>query len=335
MKQRSIGLVLCLLLAVLSGCTGQKQSISKTDFVFDTVVTLTAYGNVDTAVLDEALSLCQTYDALLSRTKPGSDVFKLNAAQGEWVQVDERTYALLEKAAAYSELSGGCFDITTAPLTQLWNFKAEQPRVPSKEAVEEALLKVDYHRVEMRNGNEVRLNGGAQIDLGGIAKGYVADRVAEFLKDRGVHHAIIDLGGNVLAFGGLADGRPFTIGIQDPAGERGTLMATYTATDLSWVTSGSYERYFEVDGQRYHHILDPKTGYPAQNGLASVTIFSSQSVEGDALSTACFVAGPEKGMAIIEAQPGVEALFVLDGGEILRSSGLENDENLKIMTAAQ
>ena len=180
----------------------------------------------------------------------------------------------------------------------------------------EAVSHIDYHCIEV-NGTTVTLTDPeAQIDLGGIAKGYIADRIKEYLESEGVEHALINLGGNMLALGGRYDGSPFRIGLQEPFADTGSVLDVLDVTDQSVVSSGNYERYFEKDGVIYHHILDPDTGYPIQNNLDQVTIISDASVDGDALSTTCYALGLEKGMELIQSLDDVEAVFVTHDGEI-------------------
>ena len=162
-----------------------------------------------------------------------------------------------------------------------------------------------------------------KADLGGIAKGYIADRVKEHLLGLGVEHAVIDLGGNVILIGGKPDGSPFTIGVKDPLGENGELLETVESIDESLVSSGIYERWFEHEGRRYHHILDPFTGAPSESDLAGVTVISASSADGDALSTACLLLGSEAGMELAESMDGVEALFVTRDGQVHMTSGME------------
>ena len=192
----------------------------------------------------------------------------------------------------------------------------------------EAVTHIDYHCIKVEGNTVTLTDPEARIDLGGIAKGYIADRLKEYLKDEGIEHALIDLGGNMLTLGRRYDGNDFRIGIQKPFADTGTAMAVVSVNDKSVVTSGDYERYFEKDGVIYHHILDPDTGYPVQNDLDQVTIISDQSVDGDALSTTCFAMGLEDGLELIRSLDGIEAVFVTKDGEMHTSS---NEIELEVL----
>ncbi len=311
-------LLFALLFALLLLPAGaEERKISKIGFALDTVVSVTAYGGAEGAA-EEALALCHEYERLLSKTFEGSDVWRINHAGGEPVEVSEATAEVLALALRISALSDGAFDITIAPAVALWDFTGARNALPDARALEEAVARVDYRKL-MLEGNLVALPAGMQIDLGGIAKGYIADRVADHLRARGVKSGLINLGGNVIALGTKPEGR-WKIGIQDPAGGPMYKVAV-SAEDISVVTSGTYERGFDLDGVRYHHILDTATGYPVQNGLSSATVIAAESALADALSTAIFSLGIERGAALIEGYPGAEAIFITDAGEVILTSG--------------
>lgn len=314
---------------LLSGCTrssGTNATVSKTGFCLDTVVSLTLYGTKEEAPLEECFSLLETYESLFSRTKEGSDVWKINHSNGTPVTVSEETAQLIQTALGYSACSNGAFDITIAPLLDLWNFKPEQHEgtVPDADQIQEALSHVNYKNVQLDGTTVTLLDPQASIDLGGIAKGYIADRLRDRLVSEGYDSALINLGGNILTVGAKPDGSAFRVGIRKPFSESGEQIETVACEDHSVVTSGTYERYFEQDGKRYHHILSPSDGYPVENGLASVTILSPASTDADALSTACFVLGQEKGLELIESLDGIEALFVTDELKEITSSGFKS-----------
>lgn len=310
------------LLICTTGCSSSpaSESVSVTGVYFDTVIQIEAWGATDD-IMNECKQLCSYYEGLFSSTVDSSDVSKINKAAGQPVKVSEETADLIRTAVYYGDLSNGKFDITVAPATNLWNFKDnEKKALPDPEELKKAVAHIDYHCIKI-NGNTVTLTDpDAAIDLGGIAKGYIADRLKDYLKSEGIEHATINLGGNMLAVGGKYDGTDFRIGIQKPFSENGTVMAVLNIRDKSVVSSGNYERYFEKDGTIYHHILDPDTGYPVQNGLDQVTIISDRSVDGDALSTACFTLGLEKGMELIRSLDDTEAVFVTSDGEMHLSS---------------
>lgn len=326
MCKKQLVFFICLALSCLTfcGCQSSKTNpLSKSGVYLDTVITVTLYETEEESILDHCLSLCESYEALFSRTMEGSDVYRINHADGQPTQVNSETAQLIEKAISYSNISDGAFDCTIAPLSSLWDFKNNPGQVPSQEEIEAARSLVDYRTIQVSQNTVTLKNPGAAIDLGGIAKGYIADRLKDYLTSQGITSALINLGGNVLTIGSKPDGSPWNIGIQKPFDERNTSIASLKVTDQSLVTSGIYERYFTVGQTVYHHLLDPATGYPADTGLSSVTILSDDSIDGDALSTSCFVLGIDKGMELIESLPGVEALFVTSEDELLYSSGLE------------
>lgn len=316
-------LLLLIVAGTLFGCEKKTVSVSKTGFFLDTVVSMTLYGTENTAPLEECFSLLASYEKLLSRTQEGSDVWEINHSSGNPVEISPETAALLETALFYCRLSDGAFDITIAPVIALWDFDADRKTgaVPDESDLSNALSHVGYENVQLNDTTVTLLDPDASIDLGGIAKGYIADLLKDYLLSAGYASGIIDLGGNILTIGSKPQNQDFRIGIRIPSPDSTEPLTTISCRDASIVTSGTYERYFTENGKRYHHILSPFDGYPVENGLASVTIFSEHSVDGDALSTACFVLGPEKGMDLIESLDGVEALFVADDLKMKTSSG--------------
>ncbi len=302
---------------LLTGCSGIKNSepYYKSGVCFDTVITISIYDaeGFDSSetmqkVLNGAFAECERYDDLFSRTKEGSDIYRINHAKGESVKVDEETATLINDALSYCAIPGSKADITIAPLKELWQQSNES--IPDKEDIREALTHVNYKKVKVK-GNEVTLlDPDAAIDLGFIAKGYVADRLKEYLVSKGVTSAVIDLGGNVACIGKKPDGSKFTIGIKMPFTKTNEIEKTVEVNDKSVVTSGIYERYFTVDDVIYHHVLNPLTGYPSDNDLSSVTIIADSSEEADALSTICLLNGESTAKQILEAFPDVEVIFL-------------------------
>lgn len=302
----------------LTGCTRRAEPIERTALYLDTTVTISLYDTTDTALLDGCFEKIRAYEALFSRTMADSDVARLNAAAGRPVAVTADTEVLLQHGLRLAALSGGAFDPTIGPVSRLWDFHAATPSPPDPAALAAAVALVDYRGLTVGDG-EAALPTGAAVDLGGIAKGYIADRLRDYLHEQGVRSALLDLGGNIYALGDK-DGRPWKIGIRDPRAPE-ALAAVVEVRDRSVVTSGSYERSFEQGGVLYHHILDPETGEPVRNGLSSVTILSADSVDGDALSTACFVLGKERGLQLIESLDGMEALFIEEDGTLTATAG--------------
>lgn len=314
----ALSLILILIIPVLGGCSSpiKNESLSMTGLYFDTVVQIQVWG-ADRAVLDECENICGHYEQLLSPTIETSEVSRINRAQGASVTVSDETAELIRLGIEYGELSEGKFDITVASATDLWNFRDnEEKELPGPDELAEAASHIDYHCIQIDGTTVTLTDPKAKIDLGGIAKGYIADKLKEYLKDQGVEHALINLGGNMLALGGRADGSDFQIGLQEPFAADGTVLTSLSVSDRSVVSSGNYERYFEKDGVIYHHILDPDTGYPIQNDLYQVTVISDSSVQGDALSTTCYALGLEEGMKLIQDMDNVDAVFVTSDLEI-------------------
>lgn len=313
----------------LEGCNPVQDDtpVSKTDFYFDTVITITLYGNKNEKYIDECFKMCKDYENKFSRTIKDSEVSKINEHAGSFIEVSEDTLELIKDGLSYSELSHGGFDITIGALSEVWNFNSENPKVPDSKEIAQALETVNYQNIIVDH-NKVMLNKeGAILDLGGIAKGFIADKLKAYLFEQGVKSGIINLGGNILLIGSKPDGSEYNIGIKKPFGEENETVAVMCMRDKSIVSSGNYERYFYEDGKLYHHILDTSTGYPADNGLCSVTILSDDSVDGDGLSTTCFLSGLEKGMELIESMDDVEAVFIDSDEQIHYSSGLKKEKN--------
>ena len=309
--------------------TRQQQSdpITATAFKLNTVVTITIYDSQEQEILDGAMALCDEYEHIFSRTLPESELYQLNAGtlpqeDGTFILSDSLA-DLIRQGLYYSELSEGAFDISIGPVSSLWDFASGTALIPDEQELARALELVDYRQVELE-GNRLRFGmEGMQLDLGAIAKGYIADRIKDYLVSEGVESAIIDLGGNILCVGVRPDRAPFRIGIQRPFADRSETAAIVKIDGKSVVSSGIYERYFEKDGALYHHILNPKTGYPYDNGLVSVTIISDLSVDGDGLSTSCFALGLDKGLELIESLPDTYAAFITEDGTLHFSDGLE------------
>lgn len=320
--------IILFFMFMLTGCKKQTIDYSQTGFYFDTAIQITVYGTSDQEdslqkALNDAFLLCETYENMLSRTRMDSDVYRINHANGEWVMVSDETIRVLYTALNYCDLSDGHIDITVAGVKDLWDFSSSEHvgSLPDKYAIAEELLYVDYSQVQI-DGNKVRLTSpSAQIDLGFIAKGFIADEIKASLIQNDVASALIDLGGNILVLGEKPDHTAFKIGIQKPFADSAQTIATIDVSDASGintvVTSGIYERYFEYDNTIYHHILDAKTGYPVQNNLFSVTILTNNSMNADALSTTCLAMGLEWSMDFLSTLDGVDAIFVTDTLEII------------------
>lgn len=334
-KKISVLMVIILIFSTLCGCSSSKENkVSKSGFYFDTVITITLYNTNSDSYINDCFDLAQKYENMFSNTIDSSDISKINSSAGQnAVTVSDDTITLINKAIHYSKLSNGALDITIGKLSDLWNFSeiskninndeniTDSSVIPSENDINQAVSTIDYNGIVI-SGNDVMLkNPNSKLDLGAIAKGYIADKMKEYLNSKNVKSGIINLGGNVLTIGKKSDNSDYIVGIQKPFDQQGTTIAKLKISDKSVVTSGIDQRYYEVDGKIYHHILDTKTGYPVENDLLSVTIISDSSCDGDALSTTCYSLGKEKGMELIESVDNVEAVFITDDYEIIKSSG--------------
>ncbi len=321
-KIRRFFLLICIMCFLLQGCSRNPQPLSKSGIYFDTVITITVYDKAHIPFLDECFAIAEKYENLFSKTIETSDVYKINHSNGTETVVNTETLYLIEKTLSYSELTNGAVDLTILPLSDLWNF-GENNTVPSSSDIENAISHMGYDTVILNKANStVTLkDSGAGIDLGFIAKGYIADKMKEYLISQEVESALINLGGNILTIGNKPDGTPYVLGIQEPFAKGNSAILNVSVTDKSLVTSGVYERCFFDGDVLYHHILDTSTGYPVNNGLWSVTILSDSSMEGDAYSTMCLCLGLTDGMELIEQTDGMEAMFITEDMEIYYSSG--------------
>lgn len=315
-------LFLISMLICITGCTRNTEPITQTGFYFDTVIRVTLYDTRDTSVLDGCFSLADTYENMLSATIEGSDVWRINHSNGVPVTVSEDTVSLIQTALRYAELTDGKIDPTILPVSELWNFGSDStPHIPDEASLKEALTHVSYKTVTIDENTVTLSDPQAAIDLGFIAKGYIADRMKDYLLKQGVHSACINLGGNVMTIGSKPDGSPFKIGIQEAFAEEGVTAAVINICDISAVTSGIYERYFYENDVLYHHILDTATGYPVENDIASVTILSQSSVDADALSTTCYCLGVQESIRFISSMDDVEYMFLMKDGSRHVSDG--------------
>ena len=315
-------LALLLAFALPAGCASARSqaqpTAENTFFAMDTVMTLRLYGGGDETLLAEAEERVRALEGLLSVTDGGSEVYALNHAGS--AELSPETAELLDTALGLCERTGGALDISIYPVLRAWGFTTGACAVPGADTIAALLPRVDYRKVEL-DGNAAALPDGMEIDLGSVAKGYAGETLAAWLKERGAASALLDLGGNIQTVGARPDGSPWRVGVRDPAGEGN--IGVVEVTDQAVVTSGGYERYFEEDGVRYWHILDPKTGAPARSGLASVTVVGDSGVVCDALSTALFVMGREGALAHWRQHRDFEAVLVSEDGGITVTAGLE------------
>lgn len=303
------------------------EPVEQTDFILGTIISLKLFDYAEDAYFAdsfEALRAIERRMTINDANPAESEVMQINENAGiQPVKVSDDTFEVIKNGIRYSELSDGRFDLSVGILVKLWNIGTDYAAIPAQEEIDARLPLVDYSKIELNEAEKTVFlkEKGMIIDLGGIAKGFGADVVSGLLYDYGVRSAIVNLGGNVLVMGEKPDGSPWRIGVQNPFSERGEYLGIATITDKTIVTSGVYERYFEEDGKRYHHILDTTNGYPVENGLVGVSIIADISMDADALSTAVFSLGPEKGKALVESIDGIDAIFVMKDYSITMTEG--------------
>ncbi len=317
---RAVFLLVPLLFA---SCAEAPQAQS--EFVLGTLCSVNLFEGGSAGAYREIFARFREIEARMSVNKDGTQVDSINRNAGiAPVRVDQDVLQVIAAALEFSGRSQGAFDPTVGPLVALWGIGSDSARLPEPAEISQALSLIDRMSVEIdaKVGTVFLKRKGMRIDLGAIAKGYAADEAGRIIRKRGIQRAIIDLGGNVLAVGTKKGGLPWKIGVQDPSGLRGSYIGILQIKDATMVTSGVYERFFEADGQRYHHILSTADGYPVRNSLLSVTILAKESMTADALSTSVFALGYEKGSALVASFPGVEAIYVFEDMTVRTSPGI-------------
>jgi thiamine biosynthesis lipoprotein len=332
-------------------CTGcfrgnRSQESGQTEFVLGTLCNVNLFEKGELRRYEAIFARLREIEELMSANRANTDLDRINQNAGiEPVKVDAELIAVLERALYYAEASEGVFDPTVGPLVKLWGIGFDNARAPAPEEIGSALALIGWRDlvIDRERGTVFLKRPGMALDLGAIAKGYAADEAARLAGKDGVKRALIDLGGNIFALGARQENSgvkgtdgggpvPWRIGIQDPRDSRGAYIGIVRVINKSIVTSGVYERFFEEDGIRYHHLLSTRDGYPVRNGLLSVTIIADHSIDADGLSTAAFTLGYEKGRALVESVPGAEAAFVFEDLGIRLTAGaaetfiLSNDE---------
>lgn len=317
-KRILAAIVAVALLSGLSGCSAlsKKRDLTYSDTLFDTVIKVEILDYSDEEVIKGCEDICKKYDAMFSKTNENSEISKINQAAGQPVEVSDDMITIIKKGLYYSRLSQGAFDITIGSVSNLWDFKSEEPVIPAADAVAAAKNHVNFLNIILKNNTVTLTDPNTQLDVGAIAKGYIADRLKDYLKENGVKHAVINLGGNVLTLGTKADGSDYNIAIQKPFDKSGEAIASVKISDKSVVTTGNYQRYFEKDGKIYHHVLDPKTGMPCETDLYSVSIITVSSLTADALSTVCFLKGYQEALALVNQLNNVDAVFVTSDNKV-------------------
>lgn len=316
-----------------------KEPVSKEGFFFDTICTISIYDmdemSQDKAekLLDDAYKEAERYEKIFSRQIEGSDLWKLNN-EGS-IELSAEAIKPLETGLKYGDLSEGAFDITTGAVLDLWDFHKDSSagNLPDPGELEKRLSTVGYKDVKVEkakdgSGKVTLGKEGQVVDLGGVAKGYICDEMSNYLKKHGVKSAIVNLGGNITVIGKKPGGEAFKVGIEKPYSDRKDIIGAVDMENQTIVTSGIYERYVEVDGKKYHHILDPKTGWPIDTDVVSVTVVSKfgNSMECDAMSTTILLLGSEKGIKLVEKNKDMEALFQLKNGDMINTSGFKYEK---------
>ncbi len=325
----AMAVVLCS--ALFQGCSGNTEPLEETKFLLGTICTVKIYDHKSQDTMDKVFNRIQEIENKMSVNKTGTEVDAIAAAAGKsYVKVSDDTFYVIQKGKYYSEKSGGKFDITIGPLVKLWGIGTDAARLPSQQEIDAKKSLINYKDVLLNEGDKSVMlkRQGMALDLGGIAKGYSADEAARILKENNVQHAIVNLGGNVLVLNDNVNGKPWSIGIQNPFETRGDIVGSIAVTSKTVVTSGIYERYFEYNGVRYHHILDPFNGYPMNSDLASVTIVTNTSIDADAMTKNLFYLGSSQGLAYAEATPDIEAIFITKDKKVYVTKGLK--ENIDI-----
>lgn len=321
MKNRLIPGIVLMLTSIFffSACTPVEKTSES--FALDTICTQQVRGAKADAAINAVNEMLTRITRELS-VNEGSYYYAINEGAQQPVEVSTEAAALVSEALRIADETGGAFDPTIGPVSRLWNI-SEEPRVPSADEIAAALPLVNYKDVTVEENTVTLAKSGMLLDLGGIAKGLAADLAIQIYEQYGIDSAIVNLGGNVYVYGEREGGGAYRIGLRDPLGAQSHYAAVISVQNTSVVTSGVYERFFESGGKTYHHLFDPKTGYPTDNALLAVTVVCKSSTEADALSTALFVMGLKKGLAFAEQRDGVEAVFFTEDKEIYVTSGLE------------
>lgn len=324
--RRLSALALALL---LTACGGQSQPTAvpadahedNTFFAMDTVMSFTVYGPQAKEALAAVTDRVNELEALLSVTREDSEVWRANHSGGQPVEAGEDLQAILTAAQELSESTGGTLDITLYPVVRAWGFTTGEYQIPSEETLTSLLENVNYSAVTLEEG-QLTLPQGMEMDFGAIAKGYAGEVCAGMLREMGVTSAILRLSGNIQTVGAKPDGSPWRIGIQDPSGQANDNVGILEIVDQAAVTSGGYQRFFEADGVRYWHIIDPATGEPARSGLTSVTIVADSGTLCDGLSTALFVMGRDKALDYWRAHRNFECILMDEEQNLWLTPGL-------------
>ncbi|MEW6086722.1 MAG: FAD:protein FMN transferase [bacterium] len=324
-NRRNWVIALSVIFALLNISCDKYRKTEETRFIMGTIVDIKIYRaekEKARAVIKKAFDEIERIDKLFSHYKEDSIIAKINNNSGRWIEVPGEVLNLVDRAVKFSDLTGGAFDITIGPVVNLWGFgPSRNRRVPSRAEISDKLSLVNYKNIEIdKEKNRIKIKKGMRLDMGGIAKGYAVDCAVKILRENGINNALVNAGGDIFVMGEKKKEEFFNIGIQHPRKEK-EIIQSLKVSDVSVITSGDYENYFIEDGKRYHHIFNPKTGYPS-NLCQSVTIIT-RSHAVDILSTGIFVLGPEKGIELVESIPGAECFIIDESGKIIKSKGFD------------
>lgn len=319
--KRFAAIAVCIAISFsLCSCKREEQKASDTLFAMDTYMTFTVYGDRGGEIIEQCKDEIKRLDRLLSSENEESEIFMLN--ESEEFELSGEVAGIIKKCLEISKATDGNFDITVGALTKLWGFSGGNYRLPSEDEIALTLDSVGYEKISLE-GNVLKKPAQTKIDLGGIAKGYATDRLFEILEEQDVKGAVFSLGGNVLTFGQNSKGKKWSVAVTDPKDKNSFVKTVEREGNLAFVTSGDYQRYFEQNGEKYHHILDPKTGYPSKGELSSVTVISKSGFYADGLSTALFVAGEQKAPEFAKNTDAFEAIYITSDGEVSEQSYLK------------
>ncbi len=326
-KQKLILLLVIIMCApLLFGCKGTDEKATAQIFALDTVIDITAYGEKAEEAVDAAKAEIYALEGLLSVTDKDSDIYITNTSHGNSIEISDETYSLIEKSLRLSEETEGNFDISLYNVIKLWGFTTGEYKVPTDSELESSLANTSSDKITLEDGNRITVSQGTAIDLGGIAKGYIADKAAQTMKSAGAQYGLISLGGNIRTIGEKPTGEKWRVGIRHP--EENGYFLTISTAEGSVITSGAYQRNFTQDGITYHHIIDPATGKPSQSDAISVTIIGSDGAMCDGLSTAVFIGGTEYADKLYHKLSGFEYVILSDDNCIYASKGLEGNLEL-------
>lgn len=325
-------LIIACLTLLLSACAFTNKTpddgISKYGTYFDTFCTITLFGvseDIANPILNDSFQIFDQYENLLSVRKIGSDIYKINESKGSKITVSKETIALLEKANSYSELTNGLFDTSVYTILSQYDFHEGSYKKPSDDEIKKSLEHIDYHKIAITHGDlsVTLLDENTKIDIGGIAKGFIADEIANYLTSKNITSAIINIGGDMRIIGNKPNGQDFKIGISDPQNPSSTIYGV-NISNKSIATSGTYIRSFTLDNKLYHHILDPKTGFPVDTDVISATVIANSATDCDTLCTILILLGSRDALQFIENIPDTEALLILNDGSTLMTTNMSN-----------